>query len=69
MNEFDQLWERFLSDQLNAEEQQQLRQLLVTQNQQIPDANDKMLTDKDLRGLAPADREQRSEERRVGNEC
>ena len=58
MNEFDQLWERFLSDQLTEEEQQQLRQLLVTQNQQIPDAIDKMLTDKDLRGLAPADREQ-----------
>jgi transmembrane sensor len=58
MSEFDQLWERFLSDQLNAEEQQQLRQLLQTQNQQIPEAIDKMLMDKDLKGLAPADREQ-----------
>lgn len=58
MNEFDQLWERFLSDQLSGEELHRLRQLLQTQNQQIPDAIDKMLMDKDLKGLAPADREQ-----------
>lgn len=58
MNEFDDLWERFLSDKLSEEEQHRLRQLLQTQNQQIPDAIDKMLMDKDLKGLAPADREQ-----------
>src|ERR1700754_3021612 len=58
MNEFDDLWERFLSDQLSKEEQHRLRQLLQTQNQQIPDAIDKMLMDKDLKGLALADREQ-----------
>ena len=58
MNEFDNLWERFLSDQLSEEELYRLRQLLQTQNQQIPDAIDKMLTDKDLKGLAPANREQ-----------
>ncbi|HEY4290961.1 MAG TPA: FecR domain-containing protein [Puia sp.] len=58
MNEFDDLWERILSDQLSEEDQHRLRQLLQTQNQQIPDAIDKMLMDKDLKGLAPADREQ-----------
>ena len=58
MNEFDQLWEGFLSDQLSEEELYRLRQLLQTQNQQIPDAIDKMLMDKDLKGLASADREQ-----------
>jgi len=57
MNNFDDLWERFLSDQLSEEEQHRLRQLLQTQNQQVPDAIDKMLMDKDLKGLAPADRE------------
>ena len=58
MNEFENLWERFLSDQLTVEEQQQLRQLLTTQNRQIPDAIDRMLLDNDLTGLAPANREQ-----------
>ncbi len=58
MNEFDDLWERFLSDQLNEEDQHRFRLLLAAQNQQIPDAIDNMLLDKDLEGLGPADREQ-----------
>lgn len=57
-NEFDNLWERFLSDQLSEEEVKEFRRLLATEDPQIPEAIHQMLLDKEIKGLAPAGREQ-----------
>jgi len=57
MTGFDELWERFLSDALSEEDAKELQRLLGQKNQQIPAAIDKLLRDKELKGLAPVDRE------------
>lgn len=57
MSEFDDLWENYLSDNLDEAQQERLRQLLEDGSSAIPQAIDKMLGDRELKGLAPADRE------------